>query len=187
MQKYVLNEIFYSLQGEGRWTGYPAIFIRFSGCTLKCHFCDTDHSPKIELNCGELVRHIRRWQRCTRVVLTGGEPLLQVDANLLYELHSCGYRIHIETNGTIDYIPGLALIRWLTVSPKENWVLKTGDELKVVYTGQDLDQYMGIGINFKHYFLQPCSMANIDETRKAVLENPQWNLSLQTQKVLKIR
>ena len=178
---YRINEVFYSIQSEGRFTGFPAVFIRFSGCNLNCDFCDTEHQSYKEYSLQDIFYQIRDYPT-KRIILTGGEPTLQVDKELIKFLKKNGYIIHIETNGTneIDY-----QIDWLTVSPKKNWKLKKGNELKVIYQGQDLNQYLDS--DFDYYYLQPLSMQNIHKTLTAVLENPQWNLSLQIHKILKIK
>ena len=178
---YKINEIFRSLQGEGRFTGQAVIFIRFSGCNLKCGFCDTAHETFKEYKLHELMREIGQY-KINRVVLTGGEPTLQVDAELLGALFQNGYKINMESNGTnlFDF-----KIDWLTISPKENWIQKHGDELKVVYVGQDLEQYFDS--DFEYYYLQPCSMQNIPEVIAICETDQRWILSLQTQKMLNIR
>lgn len=184
---YRLNEIFVSLQGEGRWTGTPTIFIRFAGCNLACSWCDTDYSPRVELSEPELLQHIKTLSfQGKRIVLTGGEPTLQVQQSLIDALHENGFLLHMETNG-VNPLEILG-INWLTVSPKLpgiGWRLRSGHELKVVYEGQNLSPYLDS--EFQHYYLQPCSMSNITETIQAIQENPQWTLSLQTHKLLNIR
>jgi organic radical activating enzyme len=177
---YRLSEIFYSLQDEGFWTGTPAIFIRFSGCNLKCSFCDTDHQQRFSEDEAGIYERIKDFT-CKRIILTGGEPALQLTQDFINFFKGKGYLIHLETNGTI-VIP-FAGINWLTVSPKQGWIQKCGNELKVVYQGQELSQYQG---TFDHYFLQPCSMGNIPETILKIKEDNKWRLSLQTQKILKI-
>ena len=98
---YRINEIFYSLQGEGYWTGTPAVFLRFSGCNLKCPFCDTDFAAAAAMTEDELISALKdASSECKRVIVTGGEPALQLDEALVQRLHKEGYTIHIETNGT---------------------------------------------------------------------------------------
>ena len=109
-----INEIFYSLQGEGFWSGTPIIFIRFSGCNLRCDFCDTEHYSHTEMSDAEIIDRIKTFP-ARRVCLTGGEPSLQIDRFFIDLLHSHGYIIHIETNGTHAIPDG---IDWITVSPK---------------------------------------------------------------------
>ncbi|MFA6591951.1 MAG: 7-carboxy-7-deazaguanine synthase QueE [Bacteroidales bacterium] len=176
-----INEIFYSLQGEGRWTGTPMVFIRFSGCNLKCSFCDTDHSKHIELSVGEIINEARKiGGECHRVCLTGGEPSLQISEKLIAALHENGYKIHIETNGTTDLPAG---IDWITVSPKtEHIALKEADELKLVYQGEDVSEWESFPASC--HYLQPCSCQNTKETTEYVLAHPKWQLSLQTHKYL---
>ena len=113
--KYRVNEIFYSLQGEGRNTGRAAVFIRFSGCNLRCSFCDTDFSSYTEMSGDDILEAIRPWKHCGFVVLTGGEPSLQVDDALVDALHREGFCLAMETNGTHAVPEG---IDWVTVSPK---------------------------------------------------------------------
>ena len=181
--KYKLNEIFYSIQGEGRYTGYPAIFIRFSGCNLNCEFCDTDHSFLYELDEDEILDTLDIY-KCKRVILTGGEPSLQLTTKLLKKLKDKDYVVHIETNGTQSLNDFERYLDWITVSPKYRIVVNRVDELKLVFQNQNLDEYKIIkGLKY----LQPESMKNISETIQKVKENPEWNLSIQTQKLLKIR
>ena len=185
-----INEIFYSIQGEGYFTGKPVIFIRFAGCNLKCSFCDTNHICKQELNEDSIIKIIKKY-KSKHIVLTGGEPSLQLDINkqgyseFVRILRDKGYYVQIETNGTIK-LPNN--IDWITVSPKEKWIIKKGNELKVVYQGQDLKQYENT--DFDYYYLQPCEINgdyNFEDTIKTVKDNPEWKLSIQTQKLLKIR
>ena len=184
-----INEIFYSLQGEGRYSGTPAIFIRFSGCNLKCSFCDTDHRKGIELTTDEILNKIKDYP-CKFIVLTGGEPAMQVTYNFVESLKNAGYYVAIETNGTL-ILPGN--IDWVTCSPKyRRVVLNRINEIKVVYEGQDMGQYENLVAD--EYYLQPCdykdeekNKKNIEQTIKFVKENTKWKLSLQTQKILNLR
>lgn len=179
-----VNEIFYSLQGEGYHTGTPAVFLRLSGCNLRCPFCDTDHSGGTEMAHGEILERVLRYPS-RHIVITGGEPSLQIDSYLVEILHSAGFYIQIETNGTRP-IP--EDIDWVTCSPKEEGtvVLDRIDELKVVYTGQDVEEIASRHAA-THYFLQPCSGANIAGTVDYILRNPHWRLSLQTHKLIDIQ
>ena len=139
MKTYKINEIFYSLQGEGLYTGTPSVFIRFSGCNLKCPFCDTDHSSFDEMTLDEIKEEIAKYP-ASHVVLTGGEPALFVDEDFVSSLKSVGQRrIAIETNGTRT-LP--ANIDWITLSPKFEYAGDAAklaickcDDLKVVYQG----------------------------------------------------
>ncbi|MBQ3709350.1 MAG: radical SAM protein [Bacteroidales bacterium] len=193
-----INEIFYSLQGEGFHTGTPAVFVRFSGCNLRCAFCDTQHQTGKMMSTRAIIDEINQYPNAPLIVLTGGEPSLFIDENFVAELRikTCKY-IAIETNGTR---PVPDNIDWVTLSPKtgfeggdaEPCVLKQCDELKVVYLGQDLKQYDGI--KAAHRFLQPCfsdnetqRQANMKACVEAVLQNPGWRLSLQTHRILNIR
>ena len=195
---YKVNEIFYSLQGEGFHAGTPAVFVRFSGCNLKCAFCDTQHQTGQMMSAQEIVDEVNQYSEAPLLVLTGGEPSLFIDEAFVAELkQKIGKRIAIETNGTRPLPNNLD---WVTFSPKtafeggdsEPCVLTHCDELKVVYLGQDLAQYEYI--KAKYRFLQPCFVDN-EEQRKAnmqacveaVMQNPGWRLSLQIHRVLNIR
>lgn len=177
-----INEIFYSLQGEGFHTGTPAVFVRFSGCNLKCIFCDTDHVPGIMMAEEEILLEILKYP-AGMVVLTGGEPGLSVDKRLVDLLHREGKYVCIETNGT-QLLP--SNIDWVTCSPKQNasLQLKKADEIKIVYEGQDVSSYEKFPA--KHYFLQPCSGKNTADVVKYILAHPVWRLSLQTHKLINI-
>ena len=194
---YPINEIFYSLQGEGFNTGVASVFIRFSGCNLKCAFCDTQHQSHTMMSAPEIVDEVMKYPDAPLIVLTGGEPSLFIDEQLLQALHLTGKRIAIETNGTRPLPSG---IDWVTLSPKFGFeggdampcVLDRCDELKVVFTGQDLSQYDSIAT--EHRFLQPCYVddeeqrfLNQRQCVDAVLSNPKWRLSLQTHRLLGIR
>lgn len=184
-----INEIFYSVQGEGAMTGTPAIFIRFSGCNLKCDFCDTEHQHGEELTEEQLIERIKSIP-CRFVVLTGGEPTIQVTENFVDKLHKEQFKVAIETNGT--RVPARN-IDWVTLSPKyQKPVINTCNELKVVYEGQDMEQYADITAQVK--YVQPCyrkdtkkNAENIEKVINYVKENPQWKISLQTQKILKVQ
>jgi len=178
-----INEIFYSLQGEGFHTGTPAVFIRFSGCNLHCPFCDTQHENGVMMTDEEILTEVVKYP-AKMVILTGGEPGLWIDESLVNVLHHIGKYITIETNGTRTLPKG---IDWITCSPKENAdvVLDRIDELKVVYTGQPLNIYDKY--TTKCRFLQPCSNKNIQETIDCVKQHPEWRLSLQTHLLIGIR
>ena len=178
-----INEIFYSLQGEGFHTGTPAVFVRFSGCNLKCPFCDTQHEDGTLMTDEAIVEEVCRYP-ARMVILTGGEPSLWIDEGLVRLLHGAGKYICIETNGTRPLPPG---IDWVTCSPKAGGAvcLERMDEVKVVYQGQSLLPYESLSA--RHFFLQPCSGGNIAETVACVLRHPHWRLSLQTHKLIDIR
>lgn len=194
---YPINEIFCSLQGEGEKTGTVSVFIRMSGCNLRCAFCDTDHQIHTMMSAPEIVEQVMRYPGAPLIVLTGGEPALHVDTALIQALKLTGKTIAIETNGTLPLPDG---IDWVTLSPKTAFqggealpcIITSCDELKVVYTGQNLNQYDHI--KAQQRFLQPCyvddpkqRLLGLQATVKAVLDNPQWRLSLQTHKLLGIR
>jgi organic radical activating enzyme len=186
---YKVNEIFLSLQGEGKWTGVPMVFLRFSLCNLHCPFCDTDFSFFREMTSDEILSEVKTVAgECRIVCLTGGEPSLQVDGELIRTLHGSGFRLHIETNGTRLLPEG---IDWVTMSPKSDWnkgaapKIGSADEVKVVYTGQDVSGWLDFPA--KWHLLQPCSGKNIKETVSYCLSHPQWGLSLQTHLLLGIK
>ena len=192
--KYPIVEIFNSVQGEGYHTGTPSIFIRFGGCNLQCSWCDTDFSKWDRISITEIMTILEKWTT-RRIIYTGGEPAMQKLRPLSDELHSKGYNIAIETNGTIELKEGL--VDWICVSPKDmlypefSIKQRKGDELKVVYTGQDLSMYDNLKKGFDNLFLQPCYDESKDagtngetfhSTFDIVMQNPGWNLSLQTHK-----
>lgn len=178
-----INEIFYSVQGEGFYTGTPAVFIRFSGCNLKCSFCDTQHQEGEWMTDDEIVERVNGFP-ARMVILTGGEPSLWIDEKFVNLLHENGKYVCIETNGT-QVLPDN--LDWVTCSPKEgaSVVLNRMDEVKVVYTGQDLSTYTSI--QSAHHFLQPCSCLNTQEVVDYILAHPKWRLSLQTHKLINIQ
>ena len=194
---YKINEIFYSLQGEGYHSGTPAVFVRFSGCNLRCVFCDTQHQSGRIMTSQEIVDEVNKYSNAPLLVLTGGEPSLFINEAFVEELkQKTGKRVTIETNGTRP-IP--ANLDWVTLSPKsafhggdlEPCALKRCDELKVVYLGQDLAQYDDIEAQYR--FLQPCyeeneeqRKANMQACVEAVKTYPNWRLSLQTHRILEI-
>lgn len=207
---YQVKEIFYTLQGEGANAGTPAVFCRFAGCNLwsgreedragaQCTFCDTDFVGTDGPGGGkfgsadELARACR--MACTAdhgpalVVLTGGEPMLQVDQDLIDALHARGFSIAIETNGTLPVPDG---IDWVCVSPKAGLPLvqQWGDELKLVYPQAGVDPAQYLGLEFEHRYLQPKDgPAREANTRAAIAyckQNPPWRLSVQTHKILGI-
>ncbi len=194
-----VNEIFYSLQGEGRFTGTPAVFIRLSGCNLRCDFCDTAHKDGVEMTEEEIAAEASRYP-ASHVVITGGEPTLQLNDRLVNLLHESGKFVQIETNGTRKLSGELdTLLDWVTVSPKYGKIpeIQRIDELKVVF---DLDhiEYIEALSEVKtrrddNYFLQPCdrdeefNARNLPACIDYILSHPKWRLSLQTHKLLDIR
>ena len=206
-KRYRIKEIFYSIQGEGYHSGKPAIFIRFSGCNLWsgrekdrnnaiCKFCDTDFVGIDGVNGGiytaselnEKVKSISK-ANCKFIVLTGGEPLLQLDKDLIDSFHDSGYYLALETNGTKKIIDD---IDWITISPKigSKFIQISGDELKIVYPQDKLNLSYFEKLEFKHYYLQPKEEKNPNNNVKDTLEycmnNPKWKLSLQLHKILEI-
>jgi 7-carboxy-7-deazaguanine synthase (Cx14CxxC type) len=208
---YSVKEIFYTLQGEGANAGRPAVFCRFAGCNLwsglerdrasaTCNFCDTDFVGTDGLGGGkfrsadlladEIAKHWGDERAHRFVVLTGGEPLLQVDGPLTAALHARGFKIAVETNGTVPRPEGLD---WVCVSPKADTTLaiEAGDELKLVFPQEGVDPARFTGLAFTHFFLQP--MDNVlQQTNQRLamqycLAHPRWKLGLQTHKMLGIR
>jgi 7-carboxy-7-deazaguanine synthase len=186
---YKLVEIFYSLQGEGVRAGTPNIFVRFSYCNLSCDFCDTPYNDvNHQLTFSELISKIETYP-CKNIIFTGGEPTLQLDDLLLKELKDKGYYLAIESNGIK---PISELIDFICVSPKsKKFSQHHGDELKfVLKTGDSLPQKTG---NFKHYLISPemnydvPNFENINYCIELVKNNPEWRLSTQSHKFLKIR
>ena len=212
MPNYTVKEIFFTLQGEGFHTGRAAVFCRFAGCNLWtgresdrakaiCSFCDTDFvgvgpDGGRFRSSGELADAIAlRWpveaSAARRfVVCTGGEPLLQLDTELIGSLHDLGFQVAIETNGTLLPPSG---VDWICVSPKANadLVLANGNELKLVYpqVGGEPERYEALA--FEHFFLQPMDGPHLAENTRAAVrycqQHPRWRLSLQTHKILGIR
>ena len=185
---YRINEIFYSLQGEGYHAGTPAVFVRFSGCNLRCPWCDTNHSSFQQMTADDILAAATaclRGNNCKMLILTGGEPALQVDSSLINVFHNAGFFVCIETNGT-HLLP--ANIDWITCSPKQNSrvVLTQVHELKVVYTCQDVEQWRQ-QISAQHYFLQPLSCENTQDVVAYILSHPWWQLSLQTHKYIGLK
>ena len=178
-----INEIFYSLQVEAYHTGTQADFVSFSGCNLKCSFCDTQHEEGTLMTDDEIIAEVSKYPAAT-VILTGGEPSLWIDDALVDRLHEAGKYVCIETNGTR---PLPASIDWVTCSPKQGarLAITRMDEVKVVYEGQDISIYERLSA--EHFFLQPCSCYNTALTVDCVMRHPKWRLSLQTHKLIDIR
>jgi 7-carboxy-7-deazaguanine synthase (Cx14CxxC type) len=208
--KYRIKEIFFTQQGEGKNTGKDFIFVRFSGCNLWsgqekhrasaiCKFCDTDFYGTDGINGGkylakELIEKIKSlWISADsqiRVVLTGGEPLLQVDKGLISVLKKENIYIAVETNGTLEAPDG---IDWICMSPKANTEIKLrkGSEVKVVYPQKNLNPDNFNVLDFKNFYIQPMDSENyednVSQSVKYCMQNPNWKLSLQTHKILGIR
>jgi len=213
IKMYKVKEIYYTLQGEGYYTGRAAVFVRFTGCNLWsgkekdrkkaiCNFCDTDFVDTNGFNGGNYsldqlcIKIMQQWPLIINnlskpfIVFTGGEPALQLDQDLINALHNTGFEIAIETNGTMA-LP--KYIDWICVSPKANTelVIKKGNELKLIYPqlGAMPEQFQDL--KFWHYWLQPMDSKQLKmNTEKAILycmANPQWRLSLQTHKLIGIK
>jgi 7-carboxy-7-deazaguanine synthase (Cx14CxxC type) len=210
-KSYAVKEMFLTLQGEGVHAGRRAVFVRFAGCNLwtgreqdrataVCQFCDTDFvgtdgegggkfadaealadAAAGFWGAGEALRY---------VILTGGEPMLQIDAPLIDALHARGFEIGVESNGTIAAVPG---IDWLCISPKAGSIVvqQSGNELKLVWPqpGSDVDAMQGW--SFDHFLIQPMdcddAMAARDAAIEFVMARPQWRLTLQAHKALGLR
>lgn len=207
---YQVKEIFLTLQGEGAQSGRAAVFCRFAGCNLWsgreedrasaiCQFCDTDFVGTDGLgggkfsNAKELASAIAaKWPKDKHnhfVVLTGGEPMLQVDEELIAALHDEAFEIAIESNGTL---PVPRSIDWICISPKagSDLIQRSGDELKIVYPQPGIDPEDFDGLDFKHRFLQamdgPEKGENTSAAVRYCLEHPKWRLSTQTHKLIGI-
>lgn len=209
---YAVKEIFYTLQGEGAQSGRAAVFCRFAGCNLWsgreadraaaiCQFCDTEFADTNGPGGGKFAsaKYLaaaieEKWPSELPsgkrfVVCTGGEPLLQLDSDLIHELHQRGFEIAVETNGTVVAPDG---IDWLCVSPKAGAKLaqKAGDELKLVFPQQGAPPESFEDLAFRHFFLQPMDGPERERNTQLALqycmEHPLWRLSLQTHKILGI-
>lgn len=210
---YAVKEIYYTLQGEGTHSGRAAIFCRFAGCNLwsgreedrshaVCQFCDTDFvgtdgpgGGKFATAAALVQVAASKWPFSTSdrgrplVVCTGGEPLLQLDEELVNAFHEASFEVAVETNGTQLAPHGLD---WICVSPKAGAVLslRSGDELKLVFPQNGAEPELFERLNFRHFFLQPMDgPAREENTQQAVqycLGHPQWRLSLQTHKLVGI-
>lgn len=178
-----VNEIFYSLQGEGSHSGRAAIFVRLSGCNRRCAFCDTDFAAFTEMSEKEIAAEVSKYP-AEIVVITGGEPALQLTESLVDLLHELRKKVHVETNGSL---PLPENVDWVTCSPKEPpYKIKHIDELKVVYTGIDPDSIAEQLPKAQHYALQPLSCSNTEDCVNYIKSNPKWRLSLQTHKLINI-
>jgi 7-carboxy-7-deazaguanine synthase (Cx14CxxC type) len=204
-----VKELYYTLQGEGAQSGRAAVFLRFAGCNLwsgreadrataTCTFCDTDFVGTDGSGGGKFADPTalaaavaRQWPGGGQpyVVCTGGEPLLQMDEDLIAALHHGGFEVGVETNGTLAMPAGLD---WICVSPKAGapFVARSGCELKLVYPQPGIDPETFAGLEFRHFFLQPMDgPAAAGNTRAAIaycLAHPKWRLSLQSHKLLGI-
>ena len=210
---YAVKEIFYTLQGEGVNTGRPAVFLRFAGCNLwtgrerdrssaVCQFCDTDFvgtdgpgGGKFDASAPLAAAVAAAWPPFAGafarpfVVVTGGEPLLQLDHSLIDALHAEGFEIAIETNGTVRAPEG---VDWICVSPKSGalLVLVDGDELKLVFPQKGAAPRRFEALRFKHFLLQPMDGPDRERNTELAIRyceaHPRWKLSLQTHKMLGI-
>lgn len=189
-----VNEIFYSLQGEGYHTGTPAVFVRLSGCNLKCPFCDTMHHTGNEMSDEEVLARVLRYPS-RHIVITGGEPSLQLVSGFVEMLHRNGFFIQVETNGTHQLPDG---IDWITCSPKDApLALNEADELKMVFQGAESESAIlatAQQVKARHHFVQPCDTGharhNADILTSCIAfvkSHPQWRLSLQTHKYTGIK
>jgi 7-carboxy-7-deazaguanine synthase (Cx14CxxC type) len=205
---YAVKECFLTLQGEGVQAGSRAVFLRFAGCNLwsgreedrataQCSFCDTDFVGTDGEGGGKftsadaLAAHVERlWGEVAEhrlVVITGGEPMLQLDAALVGALHECGFRVAVESNGTLPAVAGLD---WLCISPKAGTdvVQRQGDELKLVWPQEGIDPAELEGWAFDHFLVQPMDCEERDAANDAAIrlamERPKWRLTLQAHKVV---
>jgi 7-carboxy-7-deazaguanine synthase (Cx14CxxC type) len=205
---YAVKEIFLTLQGEGVQSGSRAVFLRFAGCNLwsgreddrasaQCRFCDTDFVGTDGEGGGKfasadaLARAVESaWgagSEARLVVITGGEPMLQLDPALVDALHERGFRVAVETNGTLPAVGGLD---WVCVSPKAGTdvVQRSGDELKLVWPQEGIDPAELEGWDFRHFLVQPMDCADgkaaVDAAVRLAMERPRWRLTLQSHKVV---
>ena len=208
---YAVKEAFLTLQGEGVQAGSRAVFLRFAGCNLwsgreqdrasaQCNFCDTDFVGTDGEGGGkfrsadQLANHVASlWgdsEERRLVVVTGGEPMLQLDSALIEAVHGRGFRVAVETNGTLPAVAGLD---WICVSPKAGTdvVQRSGDELKLVWPQQGIEPAELERWNFDHFLVQPMDCADREAATKAAIalamERPKWRLTLQAHKVLGLR
>lgn len=178
-----VNEIFYSLQGEGEHTGRAAIFVRLSGCNRSCPFCDTDFAAFTDMTESEITEAVKAYP-ADIVIITGGEPALQLTSSLVDLLHAAGKRVHVETNGSLPLPDN---VDWVTCSPKTPpYSITRIDELKVVYTGADPEEIASQLPAAATYALQPLSCGNTAECVAYIKTHPRWRLSLQTHKLIDI-
>jgi 7-carboxy-7-deazaguanine synthase len=203
---YAVKEIFLTLQGEGMQAGRRAVFLRFAGCNLwsgreedraeaQCRFCDTDFVGTDGENGGRYEAEVLAarvealWGEGDRrlVVVTGGEPMLQLDPPLIEALHARGFEVAVESNGTLAAPDG---IDWLCVSPKAGTevVQRKGDELKLVWPQPGIDPEAVLGWDFRHFLIQPMDGPDREAALAAsiayVMDHPAWTLSLQTHKLI---
>lgn len=211
MKRMKINEIFYSLQGEGYFTGTPAVFLRMSGCNMKCSFCDTQHEEGREMTEEEIVKEVSQYP-ARHIVITGGEPTMQLNERLITLLHQEGFFIQIETNGT-NPLPGdeteqssyetltlrngqrptITGVDWVTCSPKGNEIrIQRIDELKLLFLPQYLNKYNKVEAKVK--CLQPVDNGNVNENVnnlrsciEYIKKHPEWRMSLQTHKMIDIQ
>ena len=210
-----VNEIFYSLQGEGVYTGTAAVFLRLSGCNMKCWFCDTKgHEQGTEMTEEEIAERVSQYP-ARHIVITGGEPTMQLNARLTRLLHEKGFFIQIETNGALPLKDGTE-VDWITCSPKGNEIkIQRIDELKLLFIKEYLEKYKEVKASQR--CLQPldeggqevqtlasqagssprlrraelgssrfASSRGVQEVISYIKEHPQWRLSLQTHKLINI-
>ena len=199
-----VNEIFYSLQGEGVYTGTAAVFLRLSGCNMKCWFCDTKgHEQGTEMTEEEIAERVSQYP-ARHIVITGGEPTMQLNARLTQLLHEKGFFIQIETNGALPLKDGTE-VDWITCSPKGNEIkIQRIDELKLLFIKEYLEKYNEVKASQR--CLQPldeggqevqtlasqagssrfASSRGVQEVISYIKEHPQWRLSLQTHKLINI-
>lgn len=172
--EYKIRKIYYDISTEGRWSGTPAIFIEFADCNLSGAVSETDQNNYTVMTKREILKEVKKYRGHT-VILSGGEPAMYDLYPLVHLLNTQFkyYSVHLETNGTLPIPAG---IDWLVVSPKENCVVKNGEELRVIYHGQDLKNYSTY--NFMCYYLQPINEDFLPQTIEVLLKNPKWNLSL---------
>ena len=215
LRRMKVNEIFYSLQGEGKYTGTAAVFLRLSGCNMRCWFCDTEHEEGTEMTEEEITERVSQYP-ARHIVITGGEPTMQLNGKLTQLLHERGFYIQIETNGSLP-LKEDTLVDWITCSPKGNEIrIQRIDELKLLFTEEYLEKYKEVEASCR--CLQAidngevqkvqtlasqagssprlrraelgtsrfASSRGVQEVISYIKEHPEWRLSLQTHKLIGI-
>ena len=202
MKKLKVNEIFYSLQGEGANTGLPVIFIRLSGCNKNCSFCDTDHNEGVEMDMNEIHSKLLDFSSCNKIIFTGGEPLLQLEKEHIQYLERAEYVVGLETNGTLPLYKGEVNLdfNYVSCSPKvsadvicQNFLNHEVNEFRYpLAKGQEPPDYKDLPMA-DNYFVSPiCDggtiiKENLDWCIAFCLSHPRWQLSVQNHKLWKIK
>lgn len=189
---YKITEIFYSIQSEGFNAGMPSIFIRFYDCNLQCHYCDEKEKTNYkEYEIKDVIFELEKY-KCKNIILTGGEPSLQIDNLLLNELQKRNYKIFVETNGFKELPLNSTYYDWITVSPKTEIIKQINcNEIKIIYNGQSEEELFNIirKVNKCFIYLQPESNKKeyIDKAIKLLENKKDWKLSIQWHKLAGVK